>query len=303
MSRSRSQISRQWHGGTGLLLPPAGLSADDEVRLARQIEAGLLASEAWRGERRDDVDLPTANSAELIMLERIGRQAIRRFVESNLRLVAMVSHKESLRTGLTEGDLFQEGCLGLLEAVRRFDHRRGLRFATYALHWIRAYIGALTATRAGGLNLPTGRATAIREARGAQAALSQRLGREATAEELSRLVGRDVDEVRRLLDYVPDELLDPADLAAIETVDERVDQEYDAVLWRTTSSRRLLRLLSGEARLVIEWRYGFVDGDEHSISDVARRLGLPRSRVRQHEIRALEELRAGCPQEEIANLR
>lgn len=303
MAIQRGSTDRRRRGGTRLKLPRADLDAEDEIVLATRIEAGLLAAEARATGALTTPEGEPVSIEELITLEWIGRRATRSFVECNLRLVAMVSNREALRSGLSESDVFQEGCLGLLEAVRRFDHRRGLRFATYALHWIRAYVVALTATRDGEVNLPVGRAAARRELRGAHASLSQQLGREATATELSVRLGREPNEVRRLLEYAPDELLDPATLADLQAVDERVEREYDIVLRQLGRSGRLLRLLSGESRLVIEWRFGFVDGAEHSISDIARRLGLSRSRVRRHERHALERLRAGCPQAEIANLR
>src|SRR4051794_309360 len=164
------------------------------------------------------------------MLELIGQHAAQRFVENNLRLVAMVIRKEAARSRMPESELFQEGCLGLIEAVRRFDHRRGLRFATYALHWIRAYVGAITANRAGELNLPPSRAERLRELRGAEAKLSQQLGREVTARELAETVGRRADWVGRLLSLGTNRPMDEVELLGLELPDETTAEEFEAVL-------------------------------------------------------------------------
>ena len=92
-------------------------------------------------------------------------------------------------SGLTDADLFQEGCLGLMIAVDRYDCRRGCRFATYALQWIRAFIGAASARQLGTLNLPTSRASQLRHARGIEAVLAQELGRQPTSGEVAGALG------------------------------------------------------------------------------------------------------------------
>lgn len=284
-------------GAIGLVLPQSLLTAEDEAELATAIEAGVLAAQA-----RAAGDTG-ARISELIMIEWLGQRAVQRFVESNLRLVAMVSHRESARSGLPEGDLFQEGCLGLMEAVRRFDHRRGLRFATYALYWIRALIGALTANRAGEVNLPSGRAEDARGLRGTQAMLSQELGREVSATEVACRLGRKRTEVAALLHFIGNRRIDLGDPSGIDVPDEQSETAFAEVLRWRIPGRDLLFGLAGEGRQVIELRYGFVDGEEHSLSDVARRLGIPRSRARRQELEALEQLRASCPQQAIAHLR
>ena len=128
--------------GTEPLLTPA-----DEARLARQIEAGVLARAARLGSETALSGLATTQ--ELALIEEQGTQAQHRYVRANLRLVAMVARQFAVRGPLTDSDLFQEGCLGLLTAVQRFDHARGFRFSTYALFWIRAYVGAAAAPAAG----------------------------------------------------------------------------------------------------------------------------------------------------------
>jgi RNA polymerase primary sigma factor/RNA polymerase nonessential primary-like sigma factor len=281
----------------GIPLPAADLTHADEVALATAIEAGLLAAEARARQSR-----PDATPAELIMLEELGARAAQRFVEANLRLVAMVSRREAARTGMAQGDLFQEGCLGLLEAVRRYDHRLGLRFATYALHWIRAYVGALSANRGGDLNLPAGRAERARELRGLHSRLVQRLGREATIGELAVEAGRRDDWVARLLAHEPNRSLDDPAQRLPDVVDAGAAADLETVLDTGIPGRELLSRLNPRQRAVIELRYGFVDGRAHSFNEVAQRLGLPASTVRRHEAAALEALRGICPQQAIVHL-
>ena len=159
------------------------LSPEEAYVLAEQIEAGVLARAA-----RLDPDVPwrgDATPTELLLLEEQGERARQRFIAANLRLVPLVTRSFS-RSG-AGADLFQEGCLGLMIAVDRYDCRRGCRFATYALLWIRAFTGAASARQLGTLNLPTSRASQLRHARGIEAVLAQELGRQPTAAEVGEI--------------------------------------------------------------------------------------------------------------------
>ena len=135
----------------------------------------------------------------------------------------MVARQAGVRAGLTEADLFQEGCLGLMIAVDRYDCRRGCRFATYALLWIRAFTGAASARQLGTLNLPTSRASQLRHARGVEAILAQELGRQPTAGEVGEALGRSADWTSRLLTHEhPQGLEEVGDIAADDTELEEV---------------------------------------------------------------------------------
>ncbi|GAB3912695.1 hypothetical protein GCM10011575_22320 [Microlunatus endophyticus] len=290
-------MGKRVSSGIGFALPMELLEAAEEAELATAIEAGVLAAEARRG------GLPVAAAEdELIMLERIGRRAANRFVESNLRLVAMVVRKEATRSRMSEGELFQEGCLGLIEAVRRFDHRRGLRFATYALHWIRAYIGAITANRAGELNLPAGTAGRRREVHGIRNRLSQELGRDVTVEELAGAVGQRAAWVTRLLSSGAVSPMDHTELVKLEVADETASEQFEEMFRDAIPGQEVLGGLGEPYRQVLELRYGFADGRQHSLREIGRRLGLSISAVRRAELRALEELRAVYPQQARAYL-
>ena len=272
------------HNDAGDGAGPSLLTAEQERRLAAEIEAGLFAGEALRSG-----SLPAGTTvAELQQLVGEGQSAQRRFIEANLRLVRMVSHQFAARSGANEADVFQEGCLGLLTAVMRFDHQRGLRFATYALFWIRAYAGSATARMLGDLNLPTSRATQLRAVRGVEAALTQTLGRAATTRDIAVAVGRSEPWTADLLAHLP-----PTSLSAVET---------DALAWAVTDDPGpsnepsvLLHRLRTLDRQVLELRLGFVTGRPLSYAEVAGRLRIAVSRVRRIEQAALEELRLLCP--------
>ena len=215
-------------------------------------------------------------------------------------LGAEMARQFAARGRLPETDLFQEGCLGLLTAVVRFDHARGVRFSTYALFWIRAYVGAAAARQLGAMNLPTSRAEQLRSARGVEVELAQRLGRLPTVVEVADALGRDVDWTAGLLAHqVPASLdgLDVAERDRLTTAGElrlvRAEQEV---------VREMLWQLDDLGRRVLELRMGFGGGEPLSYADAARTLGITVNRVRRTEARALERLRGICPQQAAAYL-
>jgi RNA polymerase primary sigma factor len=272
------------------LLTPA-----EVVSLQRQIEAGLLARAAREsGTWADGTDL------ELRLLEDQGEQARQRFIRANLRLVWMVTRQFAVRGRLPEADLFQEGCLGLITAVARFDHTRGFRFSTYALFWIRAYVGGAAARQLGAINLPTSRAEQLRSARGVEVALAQRLGRAPTVDEVADALGRDADWTAGLLAHQA-----PASLDGLDVADrDRLTMAGEARLASRDleAIREMLWRLDDLGRRVLELRMGFGGGEPLSYADVARTLGISVNRVRRTEERAVERLRGICPQQAGAYL-
>ncbi|MFC7625270.1 sigma-70 family RNA polymerase sigma factor [Microlunatus sp. GCM10028923] len=264
------------------LLTPA-----EECELAARIEAGALA---W-AERQRPVRRSGATTAELLALERVGERARQRFVRANLGLVAGLVPGYASRAGLPRDELFQEGCLGLLIAVARFDHRRGMRFSTYALHWIRARLGDAVLRRCGGLPLPALRAEQLRAARVAEDELVQTLGRDVTAAEIATRAGLDPRRYERLLAWQHVTSLDlpagdpggPADLGPPpDAITERPERSVDELLWR----------LPQLEQTVLRLRYG-LDGEPGlSYAAIATRIGQSESGVRRIEHRALDRLRS-----------
>jgi RNA polymerase sigma factor (sigma-70 family) len=280
------------------LIPDDGeaqLTAAEERQLASRMEAGAIAREL----RLAGNGFGDASEAELIMLEREGELARTRFVAANLPLVAMVLREFGARGTVGEPDLFQEGCVALALAVLRFDHARGVRFATYALSWIRAYVGAAAAGQLGAMNLPVSRAAQLRSARHVETRLTQTLGRVPTTTELAAALGRDLAWTSQLMSYQR-----PQSLAAFapDAVGVGAEREPRSERASTRLTAELLCQLTDLDRRVLEYRHGFADGEPHSYAETARLLQISVSRARRVEQRALDRLRRICPQGARAEL-
>jgi RNA polymerase primary sigma factor len=272
------------------------LTPAELVQLQRIIEAGLLARDA----RLSGAGFADATEQELRLLEDQGALARQRFIQANLGLVGMVSRQFAARCQLPAAELFQEGCLGLITAVERFDHARGYRFSTYALYWIRAFVGAAAAKHLGAMNLPTSRAEQLRAAHGLEAELTQSLGRAPTLREIADALGRSEDWTVGLLSHQRPRSLQLVDGIALERL--HAHDELDAVLAEPLPVRELLFRLDALDRRVLELRLGFADGEPKSFADTARVLQISVTRVRRIEARALEKLRGFCPQQASALL-
>jgi RNA polymerase primary sigma factor/RNA polymerase nonessential primary-like sigma factor len=272
------------------------LTPSEVVSLQRQIEAGVLA----RAAREDGAGAGGATETELRLIEEQGERARQRFITANLRLVRMVARQIAIRSDLSEADLFQQGCLGLITAVARFDHTRGFRFSTYALFWIRAYVGGSAARHLGALNLPTSRAEQLRAARGMEAELAQRLHRPPTIAEVAEALGKAESWTAELLSHAEPqslEIVDRTDLDRIQA-EEATYQTGDLA----GALRELLGCLDELSRRVLELRLGFADDEPRSYAHTARVLQISVNRVRRIEARALERLRELCPQQVSAHL-
>jgi len=278
--------------------PEPLLTADDEERLAATIEAGVLAGGMLVGRCAHDPGHlgrlgPPGRSepteSELRLLEAEGRRAWLRFVQANLGLVRIFAVREARRCQLPEAELFQEGCLALMLALQRYDHRRGVRFSTYAVPWIRAAVGLAGARRCGEVDLPAWRAGALRRARAAESWLAVDLGRMPSPTEIGVAMDRGSGWVEGLLAHRPAQPIDhderPPDLA-----DAVGELELERVLTAGSGSRLLNRLSELEQR-VIAVRFGFADGRPHSIREAAGLLGMGRKALRAVEERALQRLR------------
>jgi RNA polymerase primary sigma factor len=272
------------------------LTGSQVVELQRAIEAGLLARDA----RLSGSGFGDATDYELSLLEASGERARQRFIRANLGLVGMISRQYAARCQLPDAELFQEGCLGLITAVQRFDHVRGYRFSTYALFWIRAFVGAAAAKLLGAMNLPTSRAEQLRSARGLEAELSQGLGRPPTVEELAHALGRGERWTAGLLAHQRPRSLELVDGPALDKL--QAHDEFDEVLADPLPIRELLLRLDDLDRQVLEFRLGFADGAPRSYAETARLLQISVTRVRRTEARALETLRGLCPQQASAQL-
>ena len=274
------------------------LTAQEEVELAMAMEA---AREAEARLERDDREpsLGPDRRSMLLRAVRRGERAEQRLVESNLRLVVSIA-KRYVGVGMPLLDLIQEGNLGLMKAVERFDYRRGNKFSTYATWWIRQGVSRALAVQSRTIRVPVHMVEIIYKLTKARRRLFQELGREPTVEDIAREIdlspGRvleisrisertlsleapvnDTDE-STLGDFVPDR----GARAPVEETAFQLLQEYVA---------RALEGLTDRERQAILLRFGLVDGRPRTLTEVGAHLSVTRERIRQLEIRALYKLR------------
>jgi RNA polymerase primary sigma factor len=274
------------------------LTAEQEVELARAVEAGLFA-ERCLVEKAYNVD---ATEEELKALVRIGAAAKRQLIEANLRLVVSVA-KRCTGRGLPLLDLIQEGNVGLIRAVEKFDYTRGYKFSTYATWWIRQAISRAIADQSRAIRVPVHVVDAINRVLRTQRQLFQQLGRDPQIEEVAEAVGLDPERTRELLRLArePVSLHTPiGEMEASELGD--LIEDLDAVAPLEAAASSLMRehidsalaQLGERERYVLQMRYGLTDGQVHTLEEVGRRFGVTRERVRQIEAKTLAKLRGGA---------
>lgn len=267
---------------TNLIFTVDLLDADTERELALTIEAGVLAQE-----RLHQPDCSPCDVADLNMLVVLGQQAWEHFVAANMRLVQMIAAPAARRLKLDADELFQEGVLGLMDALMRWDCRRPGRFATFAIPWIRMRVQRMVVTRQGRLELPPFRARERRRVFAIQDALTVRLGRRPSAADIGREMGKPVAWVLGMLAHDEPVLLDSTvEVAQPISIDEDVVRRL-----HYSRCRQALHVLTGQERAVIERRFGFGQFQAMSYADVAEDLGVSTSTVRRRERTALARLR------------
>ena len=311
------------------------LTAEDEVSLAKRIELGFEATERLHQQNQngdilemplEDVDFDELD--RLRYLVRDGKLAQDQLAQSNLRLVVSVA-KRYIGRGLNFQDLIQEGNVGLLRAVEKFDHSLGFKFSTYATWWIRQAISRAIADQARTIRIPVHMVETINRQIRVQRRLQQEMGREPTAEEIALemefLEPKEVDEIRRVL--AAEEALDSVLLHQLArasakvqkiqrlsrepiSLDTPVGTEENSYLGDfiedeslpgpvDAASRRMLKeqmneILDGLAereRQVLIMRFGLEDGISRTLEDVGKEFKVTRERVRQIEAKALRKLR------------
>ncbi|MFC3585776.1 RNA polymerase sigma factor [Streptantibioticus rubrisoli] len=271
------------------------LTAEEEVELARRVEAGLFAEEKLS----NATDLDSRLAGELDQLVVRGRMAKRRLIEANLRLVVSVA-KRYVGRGLTMLDLVQEGNLGLIRAVEKFDYARGYKFSTYATWWIRQAMSRALADQARTIRVPVHVVELINRVVRVQRRLLQERGFEpATADVAAQLdlTEERVTEVLRLAQE-PVSLHAPVgeedDVALgdlIEDGDAASPVESAAFLLLREHLEAVLSTLGERERKVVQLRYGLVDGRPRTLEEIGRIFGVTRERIRQIESKTLNKLR------------
>jgi RNA polymerase primary sigma factor len=271
------------------------LTAEQEVDLAKRIEAGLYAEHKLETETK----LSQALRRDLGAVAEDGRQAKAHMLEANLRLVVSVAKKYSDR-GLSLLDVVQEGNLGLIRAVEKFDYTKGYKFSTYAMWWIRQAIQRGFADSARTIRLPVHVLEMLSKLSRVERDMHQRLGREPTPEELAVELDRTPDQIEELLrtsrqpislDSTIGEDGETSIGDLIEDVDapeasELVDRQLLA-----DQLRHALDALTPREATIMAMRFGLYDGNPHTLDEIGRALGLTRERIRQLEKQSLSKLR------------
>ena len=308
--RSRPSRTRTSDGGSSddpvrMYLKEIGrvplLDARQEVRAAARIKRGLEASEHLAVlEESGEIDrLDLADLARYKRLVRDGDRASDELIRANLRLVVSIA-KRYVGRGMVLLDLVQEGNLGLMRAVEKFDHTKGFKFSTYATWWIRQAITRAIADQARTIRIPVHMVEAMNRVRRVQRQMHQELKREPTVEELAAEVDEPVEKIREILRIGLDPLSldspvgdeDESNLADF-IKDENAAAPVDVAARHLLASAvgDVLVELSDREQEVVRLRFGLEDGRPRTLEEVGRQFGVTRERIRQIEAKTLAKLR------------
>jgi RNA polymerase primary sigma factor len=270
------------------------LSREEEVELSKRIELGRAASQEMAR-----VKVSSKRREELRKLIEDGTNARERLIVSNSRLVVSIA-KKYIGRGMTFLDLVQEGNIGLMRAVKKFDYRRGFKFSTFATYWIRQAITRAIAYHGRTIRLPVHMGDKISRMYRTRQQLKQELGREPSDEELADALEITPDQVEQMakasqrtvsLD-TPTQTDDDRTLADfVEDDDSPTPEEVASQALLRRQLNDLLKTLPAREARLLAMRYGLLDGEVHSLQEIGERMGISRERVRQIESQAMRRLR------------
>jgi len=276
------------------------LTAELEVELAKRIEAGLFATEKLRRHCAGEQKIPAALRRDLAEIEIDGERAKRHLLEANLRLVVSLAKRYQGR-GLDLLDLVQEGNLGLVRAVEKFDYAKGYKFSTYATWWIRQALQRALADQGRTIRVPVHMAELITKVTRTRRDLTQSLGREPASDELGEPLGMTAEKVEEILRFGRDTLSLQAPVGDDDAVLGDFISDTDSVDPQAAVEMQMLHgqlsavldSLPERSAVVMRMRFGLEDGRARTLDEVGRHLGLTRERIRQIERDTLAEIRAG----------
>jgi len=271
------------------------LSAETERMLAHDVQLGQQAKQRLQ----NDPNLSDEDRATLELMVEVGNKARQELIMANTRLVVSIAKTYQGR-GLSLADLIQEGNLGLMKAVDRFDPDRGVRLSTYATWWIRQTIARAAGDSGRTIRLPINQGQRWGRLRRTFEELSQRLGREPTYEELAAACDLTVEQVQATLiaarepmqidELTSDEEDRPREDLLADTESELPEQAASRQLL-SEAIERLLNMLPQREAEILRLRYGFEDGENHSMAQIGEIMGYSRERIRQLQHEALHKLR------------
>src|ERR1700754_411262 len=277
------------------------LSAAQEVELAKRIEAGVFAQHVLDSAAEEGTELEARYAADLRSVVRDGMRARNHLLEANLRLVVSLAKRYTGR-GMPLLDLIQEGNLGLIRAVEKFDYAKGFKFSTYATWWIRQAITRVMADQARTIRLPVHLVEQVNKLARIKRDLHQKLGRDATHEELAAESGIAEEKISDLLDHARDPVSldmpvgseEEAPLGDFIEDAEAMSAENSVIAELLhTDIRSVLATLDEREHQVIRLRFGLDDGQPRTLDQIGKLFGLSRERVRQIEREVMAKLRIG----------